>query len=159
MDLKAFENVKDQIGFCGIRCGSCVIGNGVLRELSRMLRDVVEGYGLEGWVSKDFDFDEFSKGLASIQATPFCPGCRKGGGAAGCEMRSCASERGFNDCLDCGMPKTCRHQDKLNRMRTGAFAAGLMVKNEAADPRGLIEKWTVGFKRKKPSNMLFLRGQ
>jgi hypothetical protein len=155
MNVKAFENVKDQIGYCGIWCGSCVVGNGVLRELTRIFRDVVEGYGLEGWVSKDFDFNEFSKGLASIQATPVCPGCRKGGGAAGCEMRACASERGLNDCLECGMPETCEHLDRLRRMRTGALGAGLMVKNEVTDQRELIEKWTVELKSKRPSNMLF----
>jgi hypothetical protein len=155
MNVKAFENVKDQIGYCGIWCGSCVVGNGVLRELTRIFRDVVEGYGLEGWVSKDFDFNEFSKGLASIQATPICPGCRKGGGAAGCEMRACASERGLNDCLECGMPRTCEHWDRLHRMRAGALGAGLMVKNEVTYPRDLIEKWTMELKSKRPSNLLF----
>lgn len=29
---KHFDSVKDQIGRCGIWCGSCVAGNGVLQE-------------------------------------------------------------------------------------------------------------------------------
>ena len=33
------ENVKDQIGYCGIWCGSCIVGNGALRELTRKYED------------------------------------------------------------------------------------------------------------------------
>ena len=159
MDLKAFENVRDQIGYCGIWCGSCAVGNGTLQELPRRFEEIIKGYGLEAWVSKDFDFKEFSKGLVSIQATPICPGCRKGGGATGCEMKACASERGLNDCLECGLPETCENRDKLLRMRTGALDAGLIVKNEIVDPRELIEGWTEDLKNKWPANILFFGDQ
>jgi hypothetical protein len=43
---QAFLNVKHQIGFCGIWCGSCVVGNGALRELAGGLEQVTTVYGL-----------------------------------------------------------------------------------------------------------------
>jgi hypothetical protein len=44
-EKKAFENVKSQIGFCGIWCGSCVVGNGTLRELTRKFEEMTRAYG------------------------------------------------------------------------------------------------------------------
>jgi hypothetical protein len=35
LTTKGFENVKSQIGFCGIWCGSCLGGNGAVLELTR----------------------------------------------------------------------------------------------------------------------------
>ena len=48
MGVESFEDVKGQIGCCGIWCGSCVVGNGALRELTRRYEEIVENYGLEG---------------------------------------------------------------------------------------------------------------
>jgi hypothetical protein len=62
---KAFENVREQIGFCGIWCGSCVVGNGTLRELTERCEEIIGAYGLEEWAPRDFDYKEFLKGLAS----------------------------------------------------------------------------------------------
>jgi len=72
MKAEPFENVKNPIGFCGIWCGSCAVGHGVLRELTRRYGEIIKMYGLEEWAPKDFDFGEFKKGLASIQAVPLC---------------------------------------------------------------------------------------
>ena len=89
------ENVKSQIGFCGIWCGSCMVGNGTLRELTKRYEEMTNAYGLGKWCPKDFDYGEFSKGLASIQRMPLCIGCLKGGGRDDCEIRACASNKGL----------------------------------------------------------------
>ena len=94
MTNESFENVKSQIGYCGIWCGSCVAGNGALRELTGRFADVVGNYGLEEWVPPCFDFKEFSKGLESIEEMPLCGGCRSGDGSPDCPMRLCAIDRG-----------------------------------------------------------------
>ena len=49
------ENTRDQIGFCGIWCGSCMVGNGALRELTRRYEAITKAYGLPDWAAKDFD--------------------------------------------------------------------------------------------------------
>jgi hypothetical protein len=46
-DREALENVKGQIGACGIWCGSCAVGNGALQELSRRYGELLKGHGLD----------------------------------------------------------------------------------------------------------------
>ena len=41
LKAKAFENVQGQIGFCGIWCGSCVVGNGTLKELTKRYEEII----------------------------------------------------------------------------------------------------------------------
>jgi len=153
---EAFENVKNQIGFCGIWCGSCVVGNGTLRELTKKYETIIKNYDLEGWAPKDFDFKEFAKGLMSIQTMPLCPGCLKGGGRDNCEMKACASNKSINDCSECDQLEACKNLKILQKMRTGAQNAGLSVKTENADSQELIEKWTAELKSKWPCCILFL---
>ena len=155
MKAKAFENVKNQIGYCGIWCGSCVAGNGALKELTNKYEEIITKYDLEEWAPKDFDFKEFKKGLASIQAMPLCPGCLKGGGRENCEIRECAARKNVDDCSECDEPEKCKIE-LLQKMRTGALGAGLFVKMEKADKQELLEKWTAELKNKWPSSILFL---
>ncbi|MDH5450112.1 MAG: DUF3795 domain-containing protein [Candidatus Bathyarchaeota archaeon] len=155
MKAKPFENVKNQIGFCGIWCGSCVAGNGTLRELTKRYKEIIRRYGLEEWAPKDFDFTEFMKGVTSIQAMPLCRGCLKGDGRSNCEMRTCASNKNIPECGDCDQPAACNNIELLRKMRTGARRAGLFVKTENSDRQKLIEKWTADLKTKWPYCVLF----
>jgi len=154
-----FELVKNQIGFCGIWCGSCVVGNGTLRELTKRYAEMIKAYGLKEWGPKDFDYQEFARGLESIQAMSLCPGCLKGGGRDNCEMRTCASNKGIPNCSECGETAGCRHTELLQRMRSGALAAGLFVTTENADGQEFIEKWTTQLKSKWPCCILFMEEQ
>jgi hypothetical protein len=151
---ESFEGVRGQIGYCGIWCGSCVVGNGALRELTRRYEELVRAYGLEGWAPGNFDFGEFKKGLMSIQAMPLCSGCRRGGGRDSCEIRACSSRR-LKGCTECGKPDNCENLELLLKMRAGAVEAGLMVKNENVDQGELIERWTSELRGKWPSRILF----
>ncbi|MGD8505554.1 MAG: DUF3795 domain-containing protein [Candidatus Bathyarchaeota archaeon] len=156
MKLKPFENVKNQIGYCGIWCGSCVVGNGTLIELTKRYEKVIKGYGLEEWAPKDFDFKEFSKGLASIQGVPLCQGCQKGDGRTDCGIRACASSKSIIDCSQCDQPEACKNLEILQKMRSGARGAGLMVKTENVDRQELLAKWAAELKGKWPCCVLFL---
>ncbi len=156
---QAFENVREQIGFCGIWCGSCVVGNGTLRELTERYQEIIGAYGLEQWAPKDFDHEEFRKGLTSILSIALCPGCLKGGGRDNCEMKTCASNRNIDGCSECHEPATCKHVETLQKMRSGALAAGLFVGTENSDRQQLIEKWTAELKRQWPCCILFMNGQ
>ena len=77
----SFENVKEQVGYCGIWCGSCVVGNGSLRELTKKYGELLGQYGVLEWGAKDCDAPAFLKGLESIKGIPVCPGCVRGGDA------------------------------------------------------------------------------
>jgi len=41
---EAFERVRDQVGFCGIWCGSCAVGNGSVGERGAELRELLVAY-------------------------------------------------------------------------------------------------------------------
>lgn len=158
MDTKAFENVKGQVGFCGIWCGSCVVGNGALRELTKQYERIIGGYGVDDWGAKDFDGKEFRKGLTSIQNLPICVGCRKGGGNDECRIRPCAVSRGISDCMECNEITMCNNAEALQRVRTGALRVGMLAKteDEKADPKQLIEKWAAELRDKWPYCVLFM---
>ena len=155
MKAEAFENVKNQIGFCGIWCGSCAVGNGVLRELTRRYAQIIQMYGLEDWAAKDFDFRDFARGLASIQAMPLCLGCLNGDGRPNCEIRACALNENVSDCSECGQLTECKNSETLEKMRTGACQADLCVKIENVDRQRLIEKWTIDLKGRWPWCIIF----
>lgn len=154
MKAEAFNNVSDQIGFCGIWCGSCVLGNGALKELTKRYKEIAEKYGLEEWAPKDFDYKVFKRELASVQEVSFCPGCLKGGGRANCEMRSCASNKKIIDCCRCDEIATCKNSELLQKMRRGARDANVLVKDKGVDRQKFIEKGTSELKKKFPSCIL-----
>jgi hypothetical protein len=58
-----FENVEEQIGRCGIWCGSCVVGNGALAELTRRYEQLLELHDLRAWGPRGIDYDAFAQSL------------------------------------------------------------------------------------------------
>ena len=66
---EAFERVRDQIGFCGIWCGSCAVGNGCLAGLSTGLRELLTAYGAPDWASIETGWEGFLKDLGTIKQT------------------------------------------------------------------------------------------
>lgn len=153
MQAEPFENVKNQIGFCGLWCGSCVVGNGTLKELTKRYEHIIGGYGVDNWGAKDFDGKEFMKGLVSIQALSICQGCMKGGGNDECKIRPCALKRKISDCNECNEYMTCKNLDELQKVRTGALRVGMLIKTDTdkADHQQLIKKWIAEIKNKFPN--------
>lgn len=153
--IKAFENVRDQVSYCGIWCGSCVVGNGALRELTRRYKELITVYSLEEWGPDDFDYKELLKALESIENVPLCSGCLRGGGREGCEMRSCAQSRRISGCHICGELVECKHSELLGHMRSGAVKAGLFVSTEDVDRQQLIQNWTTRLRTNWLASLIF----
>lgn len=151
-----FENVKPQIGHCGLWCGSCIVGNGALRALTERYEHLIKGYGVAEWGAQEFDGPEFLKGLASIRALPVCHGCRNGDGNDECAIRPCASKRNVTDCPQCTARQTCPNRAALQNVRAGALRGGMKVTTgeETATRRQLIEQWTAEMRRKFPGCIL-----
>jgi len=150
VQAKAFRNVKNQIGYCGLWCGSCIVGNGTLKELTKRYEQLIKGYGVSEWGAKDFDSKEFMKGLTSIQNLPVCTGCLKGGGNDQCKIRPCASEKEISDCNECKELTTCKNLEVLQKVRSGALDVGMLLKTGKGDHGELIEKWTAEIRNKFP---------
>lgn len=155
MYAESFQNVKGQIGFCGIWCGGCAVGNGALREVTKRYAEMIKAYGLPEWGPREVDFEKFTSALGSIQAMPLCQGCRMGDGKPNCEFRACASGKKVEDCGQCGQSAACVNSEALQKMRAGALRAGLMVQTERNDREELIHKWTAELKGKWPHAVLF----
>lgn len=153
LSIKAFENVKNQIGYCGIWCGSCGGGNGSIQELAGRFEEIVKGQNLEKYIPKEFDFKEFLKGLASTQKMPLCTGCRKGGGLLTCKIRMCALDKGMTDCSLCEQFTECKNFEQLEKTHP-KIKEGLMEISGMNHQR-LIEKWMSELKNKWPHCILF----
>jgi hypothetical protein len=153
--LAAFENVRGQIGCCGIWCGSCAVGNGSLRTLTAKYEAVIQSHGLEHWAPDDIDYKEFVRSLEAVRRVASCGGCRKGGGRDDCKLRSCCGSKGLKDCLECGERSACEHHDLLEHMRSGARAAGLFVKESIGPNEPILREWETKVRSSWPSFVLF----
>lgn len=158
LDTNAFENVKNQIGHCAIWCGSCVVGNGTLKELTKRYEHLIDGYGIDKWgaVDQGFDGHELMELLQLIKNMPICQGCLKGGGKAGCEIRFCATGKKLADCIECGESETCKNREAVHNVREGALKVGMMIKTNK-NQKKLTEKWITEAKDKWPSCILFMK--
>lgn len=152
MKTKPFENAKNQIGFCGIWCGSCPGGNGVTMELTKRYEEFVKKCNLEKWAPKDFEFKEFMKGLASIQKMSSCLGCLKDGGDPTCKVRICASKKNIPSCSQCNQLIACKNFETLEKHYPNIKQD--LVKNKDINRRELIKKWTSELESKWPHCIL-----
>ncbi len=155
MKLQAFEGVKHQIGYCGIWCGSCVLGNRSLQMLTQHYRKLLIDYDLQDSGPPDLNFSEFLKALGSVESLPACPGCRRGGGREDCPLRACAAEKGLGFCSQCQESGTCANAELLRQMRTGALRAGMFVESDLEDPEQRLEQWINELKKVWPGWILF----
>ena len=157
MDHKHFENVKNQISYCGLWCGSCAVGNGTLVEMSKRYEEIIRKYGVDQWGPRDFDVAEFMKGLKSIQNMHVCQGCLKGDGKSDCAIRDCALSKKLAECSGCSEYLTCKNTEALKKVREGALDVYMLVKTEKANRKELIEKWTSELMNKWPSCIVLRR--
>jgi len=117
---------------------------------------MIKDYAVYQWAPKNFDFDEFMKGVVSLREIWLCPGCLKGGGQDDCEIRVCAVNKKLAECSECGEPQNCEQKEKLETMRSGALKAGLDVKTKKGDSAAQIKKWSIKMKNKWPGLLIFL---
>jgi hypothetical protein len=46
---------EEKIGYCGLYCGTCGMGGGLVSDRAKKLKEVVEAYKFEDWVSDFFE--------------------------------------------------------------------------------------------------------
>jgi hypothetical protein len=91
-----------EIGYCGVCCGHCAMQTRI-SKMAEELKRFVKAYAYGEWiayVSQDFEFDNFMKGLGWFTKSG-CKGCLKGGGMPNCEVRNCCKEKGLENCYFC----------------------------------------------------------
>ena len=139
--LSAFNNVKHQLAYCGLWCGSCSVGNGTANVQAGKCRKTLTDYGVKEWGPKGIDYDSLLSGLAILSAVTPCPGCLKGGGNPECSARACATRKGVSECLECKSKKTCKNAHYIDHMRTGARRVGMKVKDSKGDRAKVLRDW------------------
>jgi len=157
LETSVFQNVRNQIGFCGIWCGSCLGGNGAVQELTRKYEQVVKRsqLAIEKWTPKEFSFNEFMKGLACIEAMQLCPGCRKGGGPSTCNIRICALGKSLSDCSQCNELADCKNFGHLEK--TNPKIKEELSKLKTSNQDQLLKKWTDELAQKWPDCVLICK--
>ena len=154
---KAYKNVKEQIGYCGLWCGSCAVGNGAISQLSKQLKQMVTSYGVKSWGPEDINYDDLITALSTLESKIDCKGCRKGGGNETCKIRECAQVKKGTDCFQCQDRAACEHKEELENMWEGATEAKMLFKTEDADKQRLIKKWEEKLKKSEQGCILFLQ--
>lgn len=90
------------VGFCGVCCSHCGMQTRIPQMASELQR-FVEAYRYGEWIgyiTQDFDFKNFLKGLGWF-AHSGCKGCLNGGGMPNCEVRDCCKGKGLDNCYFC----------------------------------------------------------
>ena len=112
--------MNKNIGFCGIDCSKCELGNKTISKNAETLKKRVENYGISQWYqlvpvadNEKFSFDELNKGLAWLVKYAACLGCQNNGGPPMCPVRMCAREKKFENCSMCDSIDTCKKMDFL----------------------------------------------
>ena len=105
-------NVKEQAGPCGITCGTCFLGNGTMSEYAKKTAEFIDMSGVKEWASavpegSELDWQATLRTLSWLTRYAFCQGCEQGGGPPDCVIRSCAHEKGFELCSQCGELDGC----------------------------------------------------
>jgi len=109
------------ISYCGVCCNHCGMQtriSTIAEELKRFIHAYKYGEWI-GYVTQDFEFENFMKGLNWF-ANSSCNGCIQGGGMPACEVRNCCKEKGFKNCyfcddfLKCGKLDYQRETYKIN---------------------------------------------
>jgi len=112
------------IGYCGLYCNACGIRQGKIKTAVGNLRDIIAVYGfdklmpeLSKWEPSFKHYNEFEQVMDGlVKMFGGCPGCLQGGGDPNCKVRSCAKEKGYRTCAECGEAETC---EKLAPYREG----------------------------------------
>lgn len=91
-----------QISYCGVCCDHCGMRKRI-PQMAEELKRFVDAYRYDEWityVTKDFEFENFRKGLSWF-ANSFCSGCLQEGGIPTCEIRDCCKTKHLKNCYFC----------------------------------------------------------
>ncbi len=96
--------------YCGGYCGCCArfLRHKSFRNAAALLAEIADSHGFQYWMPlevKEFDYDEFRKGLDFFSREDTWLVCRKGckgggGGPPDC-VRECCREHGVDVCFEC----------------------------------------------------------
>jgi len=134
-------DVKNQVSYCGVTCGTCGQGSGEAASASKRVLELIEAIDVKNWAPRvpggaELDWAMTEKTLEWMTKNTFCRGCEKGGGSPNCAIRTCAQEKGFSLCNECDELVGCTKFDYL-----GAIASSLkerLVNNKGKSKEQIV---------------------
>ncbi len=99
-------------GFCGLYCGDCSFGSGVIPDLARDLRKELRAMRFDQ-VAETIPFKEFRQypecyRVLGAMVKLRCGGCRTGPRSKFCKVAECARRNGYEGCWECGEFTECK---------------------------------------------------
>ena len=109
---------ENEVAYCGLYCGTCVIRKGRLASLASQLLESI----------KTVDFKKLADGLPRLHPELFSDlkdsdaatrvlsamlhldcekSCKDGGGSSTCKIRECCQEKAIDGCWMCDQTKDC----------------------------------------------------
>ena len=133
--------VSNQVGPCGITCGTCFLGNGTMAKTMEEANRYISMSGIKEWApvvpgGSGINWAKTEKALDWMSKYAYCAGCEQGGGPPECSIRNCANERGVGLCNECseldicekfnwlGDPKALKERLRENKGKTKLEIAG-----------------------------------
>jgi len=111
-------DVKDQVSYCGVACGTCGQGSGRAEKSAKQLLKLIDEIEVKDWAphvrgGAELNWDATEKTLEWMTKYTGCRGCLSGGGSPGCAIRVCAREKGYSICNECNDLEECSKFDFL----------------------------------------------
>ncbi|MFW9996892.1 MAG: DUF3795 domain-containing protein [Candidatus Odinarchaeota archaeon] len=97
-------------GICGVYCGQCPSGNGRIKEFAGELKRMTADFGNDFPDFKEFNFNEFQKGLEWFNRSPGCPTCLMIK-EPWCKVLKCEKAQQLKSCLLCDEFLTCSNTE------------------------------------------------
>jgi hypothetical protein len=105
-------DVKNQVSYCGVTCGTCGQGSGKAASTAKKVLELINEIEVTDWAHRapggeELDWAATEKTLEWMTKYTYCEGCEKGGGESDCTIRICAKEKGFVLCNECEELEGC----------------------------------------------------
>jgi hypothetical protein len=137
-------DLRDLTSYCGLYCPGCELHQGRSAKQLEKLRRTPEKYSsVAGTDSPAEDqtasSDDTVEGVLDSVSRQYgsCSGCKKGDGKKDCQVRSCASDRGYSTCVECIRMENCKALSRnpralpsLREIRDKGYDSWLKTKEE-----------------------------
>jgi len=128
----------NDVAYCGLFCGECIIKDGKIGELSQKLLRIIDAP----------EFTKLSKGLPIIssdlwenlkhvqEAKPVLEAmckldcvclCKEGGGSSSCEIRICCKKNNLNGCWECEKMENCKVLNAISPVNQGSNIKNMRI--------------------------------
>jgi len=137
-------DVKDQVAYCGVTCGTCGQGSGAAADTAKLVLELINEIEVKDWAHRapggaELDWVSTEKALDWMTKYTGCQGCMYGGGTPNCAIRACAREKSFSFCNECNELDTCTKYDFLGKEKAVSLKQKL-VENKGKSREQIVSE-------------------